>query len=64
MIKKSGKGYQVKSESGKNLSKPGLSHGKAEKRLEQVEYFKNGGKAKGGNMHPGRKSNKHPIGGC
>lgn len=41
MIKKTGSGYQVKSESGKNLSKPGLSKGQAEKRLKQVEYFKN-----------------------
>lgn len=40
MIRKTGKGYQVKSESGKNLSKPGLSKGQAEKRLAQVEYFK------------------------
>lgn len=40
MIKKTAKGYQVKSESGKNLSKPGLSKAAAEKRLRQVEYFK------------------------
>lgn len=40
MIVKSGKGYQVKSESGKNLSKPGLSKEQAQKRLKQVEYFK------------------------
>lgn len=40
MIVKSGKGFQVKSEKGKNLSKPGLSKGAATKRLEQVEYFK------------------------
>ena len=40
MIKKAGKGYQVKSESGKNLSKPGLSKAAAAKRLQQVEYFK------------------------
>jgi hypothetical protein len=41
MIKKSeGGGYQVKSEKGKNLSKPGLSKKKAKKRLKQVEYFK------------------------
>jgi hypothetical protein len=30
----------VKSESGKNLSKPGMSHAAAVKRLQQVEYFK------------------------
>jgi hypothetical protein len=41
MIVKTGKGFQVKSESGKNLSKPSLSKGAAAKRLEQVEYFKN-----------------------
>jgi hypothetical protein len=41
MIKPSpGGGFQVKSLSGKNLSRPGLSRGQAEKRLEQVEYFK------------------------
>jgi len=35
-----GGGYQVKSEGGKNLSKPGLAKGAAKKRLRQVEYFK------------------------
>jgi len=40
MIRKSNGGYQVKSESGKNLSKPGLSKKQAQKRLQQVEYFK------------------------
>ena len=44
MIKKRGKGYQVTSESGKPLSKPGLSKAAAQKRLRQVEYFKNRGK--------------------
>lgn len=44
MIRKTSKGYQVKSESGKNLSKPNLSKGQAEKRLAQVEYFKHKGK--------------------
>jgi len=44
MIKKAGKGFQVKSEGGKNLSKPGLSKGQAEKRLAQVEFFKKKGK--------------------
>jgi hypothetical protein len=44
-IKKSpGGGYQVKSHSGKNLSKPGLSKAAAHKRLGQVEYFKKHGK--------------------
>jgi hypothetical protein len=41
MIVKTGKGYQVKSESGaKNLSKPNLSKKQARKRIAQVEYFK------------------------
>lgn len=40
MIKKTGSGYQVKSESGKNLSKKTLSKEQAVKRLRQVEYFK------------------------
>jgi hypothetical protein len=39
-IRKSGKGYVVKSKSGKNLSKKGISHAAAVKRLRQVEYFK------------------------
>lgn len=43
MIKKTPTGYQVKSEGGKNLSKPNLTKGQAEKRLEQVEYFKHKG---------------------
>ena len=40
MIKKSGSGYVVMSKKGKRLSKPGLSHAAAIKRLQQVEYFK------------------------
>ena len=40
MITKTKKGYQVKSESGKNLSKPNLTKEQAKKRLAQVEYFK------------------------
>jgi len=44
MIKKTKQGYQVKSESGRNLSKPDLSKKEAEKRLRQVEYFKRKGK--------------------
>ena len=43
MIVKSGGGYKVKSEGGKNLSKGGLSLGQAKKRLAQVEYFKHKG---------------------
>ena len=44
MIKKRGNGYQVTSESGRPLSKPGLSKKAAKKRLQQVEYFKHKGK--------------------
>lgn len=40
MIVRTGQGYKVTSESGKNLSAANLSHGQAEKRLEQVEWFK------------------------
>ena len=41
MIKKTPKGYEVKSEkTGKPLSKPNLSKSAAVKRLQQVEYFK------------------------
>ena len=39
MIQKTKSGYIVKSESGKNLSKPTTKKA-AEKRLAQVEYFK------------------------
>lgn len=41
MIVKTSQGYQVQSEDGKPLSKPDLTREQAEKRLEQVEYFKN-----------------------
>lgn len=40
MIVKSGKGYKVKSEGGKNLSRTLPTRAAAEKRLRQVEYFK------------------------
>lgn len=40
IVGSSKKGYQVKSEGGKNLSKKGLSKKAAKKRLAQVEYFK------------------------
>ena len=41
MIKKTSKGFEVKSEkTGKPLSKPNLSKAAAVKRLQQVEYFK------------------------
>lgn len=41
MIIKTSKGYVVKSESGKNLSKPLPTKTQAQNRLKQVEYFKN-----------------------
>ncbi len=47
MIKKSGKGYVVTSHAGKRLSKRGLTHAQAVKRLRQVEYFKHHPKAAG-----------------
>lgn len=40
MIRKTPSGYVVKSESGKNLSKPNLSKAGAEKRLREIEMFK------------------------
>lgn len=40
MIVKTKQGYQVKSESGKPLSKPNLTKAEAMRRLLQVEYFK------------------------
>ncbi len=44
MIRSAGKGkFVVKSESGKNLSKP-VSKEKAKKRLQQVEMFKHIGR--------------------
>ncbi len=41
MIKKTDKGYVVYSEKGKPLSKPYKTKEEAEKRLRQIEYFKN-----------------------
>lgn len=41
MIKKTSQGYKVTSESGKNLSKSNLTKGEAQKRIRQVEFFKN-----------------------
>jgi hypothetical protein len=40
MIVKTKQGYQVKSETGKPMSKKNLSKKQAVKRLQQVEYFK------------------------
>lgn len=37
---------QVFSKSGKALSKPGISRTAAEKRLQQIEFFKHKGKSK------------------
>lgn len=44
MITKTKSGYQVKSEKGKNMSKPNLTKQEAQKRLKQIEYFKKKGK--------------------
>ena len=41
MIRKVKGGYKVYSESGRNLSKPNLTKQQAQKRLAQVERFKN-----------------------
>ena len=40
MIVKTKQGYQVRSESGRNLSKPNLTKQQAQARLRQVEYYK------------------------
>jgi hypothetical protein len=40
MIKKTKEGYQVRSESGKNMSAQNLTKAEAEKRLAEVEFFK------------------------
>ena len=40
MIAKTQKGYVVKSESGKTISKPYVTKQQAQQRLNQVEYFK------------------------
>lgn len=40
MIVKTSKGYVVKSESGKNLSKPYPTKQQAQERLKQVEFYK------------------------
>lgn len=40
MIVKTSKGYVVKSEKGKKLSKTYPSKSEAKKRLKQIEYFK------------------------
>lgn len=44
MIVKTSKGYQVRSENGKQLSKPKLTKKQAQNRLSQVEYYKRKGK--------------------
>ena len=41
MITKTSKGYVVKSEKGRVLSKPYTTRQQAQKRLNQIEYFKN-----------------------
>lgn len=40
MIVKTNKGYVIKSEKGKTLSKPFKTREEASKRLRQIEYFK------------------------
>lgn len=40
MIRKTTEGYQVVSETGKNLSPPNLTKAEAERRLKQIEFFK------------------------
>jgi len=47
MIRKTPQGHQVKSEKGKNLSRPDLTKKEAEKRLRQVEFFKHKGMLRG-----------------
>lgn len=45
MIVKTSKGYVVKSENGRNLSKPLPTRKQAQKRLNQIHYYsKKGGK--------------------
>lgn len=44
MIRKTDKGFQVKSESGKNLSRDDLTREAALRRLRQIEFFKHKGK--------------------
>ena len=41
MIQKTNKGYVVKSEKGKTLSKPYATKQQAQKRLNEIEYWKN-----------------------
>lgn len=41
MIAKTSKGYVVKSESGKNLSKPYPTKKQAQQRLAEIHYFSN-----------------------
>ena len=49
MIVKTKTGYQVKSESGKPLSKPNLTKEQAKERIREVEYYKNKNKWNRGN---------------
>jgi len=44
VIRKTAKGYSVKSKSGKSLGGPYKTKAAATKRLRQVEYFKHKGK--------------------
>ncbi len=44
MIRKTSKGYRVVSRSGKNLGGPYRTKAEAERRLQQMEWFKHKGK--------------------
>lgn len=46
MIKKTKRGYQVVSESGKKMSRDDLTKREAEERLREIEYFKHKKKKK------------------
>ena len=46
MVVKTSKGYVVKSEKGKTLSRPYSTKKEAQKRLAQIEYYKHKGKGK------------------
>jgi hypothetical protein len=67
MIVKTRQGYQVRSESGRNLSKPNLSRAQAEARLAQVERFKDKSRGsspsgKGRPAHPREAKPPRPKG--
>jgi hypothetical protein len=53
MIRKAGSGFIVLAESGKKLGGPYRTREEAERRLRQVEYWKNNGPKKGEGKHGG-----------